>query len=71
MSFVIIFWIQIFFRGKVIQILGFCYQFLKMLIILQKQLALLPCGDLLLCLSGLKFVSLVYFSKYNESSKLS
>ena len=61
----------LFFRGKVIEILGFYYQFLKMLVISQKQLALFPCGDLLLGLSDLKFVALVYFSKYNESLKLS
>lgn len=51
--------------------LGFYYQFLKMMVILQKQQAVFPCSDLLLCLSGLKFVSLLHFSEFSESLKLS
>lgn len=41
-SYVIISGYRCLFRGKVTEILGFCYHFLKLLIILQKQLALFP-----------------------------
>lgn len=42
-----------------------------MMVILQKKVAGFPCSDLFMCLSGLKFVSLLHFSEYSESMELS